>query len=261
MNYKKIYADLVDRSRSRQLLGYSEKHHVVPRCLGGVDTPSNIVELLAREHFIAHQLLIKIFPDSHGLSVAAFLMARRLNKAGSQSKEYGWIRERFAAIHSQRMKEKVFEITQPRLDYYVSRKGIPLSDAHKENVARALRGRVFTPETIAKMSLAANRKPPHSQETKEKISQGLIGNSRRKGIPNSPQLKLKIRNAHLGRKQSQEEKDKRARSRRRISDEAIRAIRADALLGQFTNAQIAGRNGSSSSHVSRILTGKMYSDV
>ena len=43
MNYKKHYDKLVDRSRNRMLDGYVEKHHIVPRCLGGADDTSNIV--------------------------------------------------------------------------------------------------------------------------------------------------------------------------------------------------------------------------
>ena len=38
---------------------YSEKHHILPRSLGGDDHPDNIVSLTAREHFIVHLLLTK----------------------------------------------------------------------------------------------------------------------------------------------------------------------------------------------------------
>lgn len=34
-----------------------EKHHVVPRSLGGTDDSSNIIRLTPREHYIAHRLL------------------------------------------------------------------------------------------------------------------------------------------------------------------------------------------------------------
>ena len=34
-----------------------DAHHVIPRCLGGTDDKSNLVELTAREHFIVHKLL------------------------------------------------------------------------------------------------------------------------------------------------------------------------------------------------------------
>jgi hypothetical protein len=60
MNYQSIYNKLIEKRRVSFVTGYSEKHHVVPKCLGGTDDSSNIVELTGREHFIAHVLLAKI---------------------------------------------------------------------------------------------------------------------------------------------------------------------------------------------------------
>jgi hypothetical protein len=53
------YYHLIKRAKDRQLVGYCEKHHIIPKCLGGSNDPSNIVALTAREHFLAHWLLIK----------------------------------------------------------------------------------------------------------------------------------------------------------------------------------------------------------
>ena len=54
MNYKLHYDKLVERAKKRKLIGYVERHHIIPRSLGEKE---NIVELTAREHFIAHLLL------------------------------------------------------------------------------------------------------------------------------------------------------------------------------------------------------------
>lgn len=43
------------------LHGYYECHHIKPRSLGGADDKNNIVKLTAREHFICHWLLVKMF--------------------------------------------------------------------------------------------------------------------------------------------------------------------------------------------------------
>ena len=40
---------------------YGEHHHIKPRSLGGTDENENIVKLTAREHFICHWLLVKIY--------------------------------------------------------------------------------------------------------------------------------------------------------------------------------------------------------
>ena len=62
MNYKLIYDSLVERGKNRILDGYGENHHIVPKSLGGNDDKSNLVKLTAREHFICHYLLTKIYP-------------------------------------------------------------------------------------------------------------------------------------------------------------------------------------------------------
>jgi hypothetical protein len=54
MNYKRIYDQLIARSQNRMTHGYTEKHHIVPRSMGGTNKKSNIAILTAREHFIAH---------------------------------------------------------------------------------------------------------------------------------------------------------------------------------------------------------------
>ena len=40
---------------------YKEAHHIVPKCLGGSNEHDNLVDLTAREHYIAHILLAKIY--------------------------------------------------------------------------------------------------------------------------------------------------------------------------------------------------------
>ncbi len=60
MNYKQIYDNLITRSKSRVIECYSEKHHIIPKCLNGTDDVENLAILTGREHFIAHLLLAKI---------------------------------------------------------------------------------------------------------------------------------------------------------------------------------------------------------
>jgi hypothetical protein len=60
MNYSAHYNLLINRAKVRTTIGYKEAHHIIPRCLGGTDDPANLVDLTAREHYIAHILLAKI---------------------------------------------------------------------------------------------------------------------------------------------------------------------------------------------------------
>ena len=60
MNYLKIYNQLIEsRKKLKRQLNYTECHHILPRCMGGNDNKDNLIDLTAREHFIAHWLLWK----------------------------------------------------------------------------------------------------------------------------------------------------------------------------------------------------------
>lgn len=87
MNYQKIYDQIIDRARDRQLDCYKEKHHVTPKCLGGSNSKSNLVELTAREHFICHLLLVEIYSGNSKLQHAAWAMA---NQTQNKNQERGY---------------------------------------------------------------------------------------------------------------------------------------------------------------------------
>ena len=106
MDYEKIYHRLVENAKSRGLDktavdGYFEKHHIVPRCRGGDDSTSNLVLFTAREHYVAHILLWKIYPEDKNLFHAAWMMSNRtLQKRDSRL--YALLKEQHAKILSSR---------------------------------------------------------------------------------------------------------------------------------------------------------------
>jgi 5-methylcytosine-specific restriction endonuclease McrA len=58
--YTKWYFNIIFNSQSRDIIGYTEKHHIIPKSLGGSNEQTNLVKLTAREHFICHWLLTKM---------------------------------------------------------------------------------------------------------------------------------------------------------------------------------------------------------
>ena len=54
---------------------YHERHHIIPRCKNGSDDKNNLIDLFAREHFIAHKLLAEENMDDAQLVHAYILMA------------------------------------------------------------------------------------------------------------------------------------------------------------------------------------------
>lgn len=263
MDYKGIYWRLVNMARDRAVpSGYTERHHVIPKCVGGTDSHENIVRFLPREHFLAHQLLVKMYPKSRGLSWAVFLMSKRAGMLGSKSRVYAWLKRTAADHISKERKGKQLPMTQKRIDAYARMTGRHITDEKRAKMATSKKGRVYSEEARKNMSAAAKKRPPIAPEIRARIGQSHIGNSHRKGIPNTPELKAKIRAAHLGRKQSQEEKDRRAASIRRITDDEIRHVRR---WGEppctLTHEQIGKLTGVSKSQVGRILRGEKYADI
>ena len=67
MNYKRIYFQIIRNRRNNPLPAgsYGEMHHIKPRSFGrseeNLDDQKNLIRLSAREHFIVHFLLYKIY--------------------------------------------------------------------------------------------------------------------------------------------------------------------------------------------------------
>ena len=63
--YLDRYYKLINHYKQLTLEGYVEKHHIIPRTLGGKNDKANIVVLTAREHFVCHLLLTKMLTDGN----------------------------------------------------------------------------------------------------------------------------------------------------------------------------------------------------
>lgn len=80
MNYTKIYNQLIEAAQNRVTpTCYTEKHHAIPRCMGGSDDKSNLVVLTAKEHYMAHRLLELMYPESKKLKFAVWAMCSMSN--------------------------------------------------------------------------------------------------------------------------------------------------------------------------------------
>jgi hypothetical protein len=99
MNYQKIHDAIINRARGRILTGYKERHHIIPKCMGGTDDITNLVNLTAREHYIVHKLLVEIYPNHHGIFkgyYAMSLLKQNNREIVITSREYNYLREEFS---------------------------------------------------------------------------------------------------------------------------------------------------------------------
>jgi hypothetical protein len=81
MNLELVYKKICERGQIRILDKsiYTEKHHIVPRCMGGHNKKTNLTKLTAKEHFICHKILCKIYPDNEKLRYAFWAMCNQKN--------------------------------------------------------------------------------------------------------------------------------------------------------------------------------------
>ncbi len=115
MDYQKHYDALIQRAQSqnRKRLKktdpeyiYYEQHHIIPDCLfinrkrngppgyilGDPDAKTNLIFLTPEEHYTAHLLLVKIYPNNYGLVRAATMMSVGRSGQRSNNKSYGWLK-------------------------------------------------------------------------------------------------------------------------------------------------------------------------
>lgn len=186
MNYPAIYEALISRARGREIDGYTERHHVVPLCLGGGDEASNLVRLTAEEHFIAHKLLVKIHPQERGLVFGLLAMTMSNRGMRASNKAFGWVRRLIAQALSD------------------SRKGVPRSREMMRKIWAGNRGRV-APEHERQRISSGLKGIPKSPEHNAKVSAALKGRpSPMKGRSHSEETKQKMREAALARRHTPE---------------------------------------------------------
>jgi hypothetical protein len=181
MNYQLHYDRLIERAKNRILSGYCEKHHIIPVCMGGSDDKENLAKLTPEEHYLAHLLLIKIYPNNYKLIWAAARMISGNENTPRKNKMYGWLRKKMAEDCSKRFKGR-FVSEETRKKQSITRTGKkcgPRSEECKKKMSAASKGKPKSEahkQALSKAKLG-KRIGPFSAEHKEKIRQGNIRTS------------------------------------------------------------------------------------
>lgn len=88
--YERFILDRAGKQPARP--AYFERHHIVPRKLGGGDEVENIIRLTPEDHFFAHLLLAKIHGGEMWAPVAFMVGGSRKDYVPTQSrKRRGWV--------------------------------------------------------------------------------------------------------------------------------------------------------------------------
>ena len=209
MDWQKHYDRLIKRARNRESEALTERHHVVPRCLGGGNEERNLVALTPEEHYIAHLILCRLHPGNQDLVVAVYLMATVANARlpMSDNKAVGWLRRKIIGVSRNAVvKAKLSEAAKvsqaalvARHELHARKIGVPRSDDTKAKVGAAHRGRKHSDEHRAAISAALKGKPK-SAEHNAKVAAAATGRpGTRLGAVTSEVTKQKMRRAQLRR--------------------------------------------------------------
>ncbi len=194
--YTKWYYDIIAKAQLRSGIGYTEKHHIIPKSIGGSDDKSNLVILTAREHFLCHLLLTKMTVGKHNRSMwhAAWKMANQKREYQDRYIVTSRIYEIIKVANAQALSEA--NTGKAKL----SQRGRPKTEEHKEKLRRANLGKKRSDESKAKQSATMTGKK-RSAEFCESVSKGLKGRvSPTKGMKYSNESKAKIAAARRGMK-------------------------------------------------------------
>lgn len=238
MDYIEIYNKIIEKAKSenRKLKCgvYYEKHHIKPRSLFkdlSKDT-NNIILLTAKEHFICHILLEKIY-DCRQMKYAIWRMCND-GKYKVSARYYEYIKQKIA-VESSKLN-----------------KGKKLSEEHKRKISIALSGKTHSVETKKKMSESYDpSKHMISEELRKQYSEAAT--KRFKGKKQTEEFKKHLSEIRKGEKNPmfgksnklfmsdekyEEYKKKLSNSLKghHVSDETREKIR------QKTKARVQGKN-------------------
>jgi hypothetical protein len=173
--YLNIYNNIIERAKSRTLEGYKEKHHIVPKSIGGTDEPENLVELTSKEHYLCHRILTKI---TEGENKRKMIYAMKIMTTNCHGHRYVPAGRVFEYVREESRKSQI---------------GVPLSEDRKMKISKSLKGKKQSEET--KRKRAEKRLGlKHSEETKKKMSQSALGRKQ------TPEAIDKIKNARAKQK-------------------------------------------------------------
>lgn len=175
------------KTRGRFACGeeYHERHHIKPKCIGGLDEEDNLIDLFAREHFEAHRLLALENPDNTKLVYAWYVITHCKNQYQERymasAEEYDEAKEAWSKQYSESIRgEKHWDCSGANNPNY----GKPRSEETKKKISRANTGKP-----------SAMKGKHHSENTRKNIS-----------IKAKERLKNKENHPWFGRNHSEESK-------------------------------------------------------
>ncbi len=211
ITYKEFIQNILD-TRGRFECGdeYHERHHITPRCMGGEDEDENLIDLFAKEHFIAHKLLAEENPDNDKLVYAWGLMA--FAKSETQCRY---------ELSPEEYEEIKIALSDARKGRYAGEQN-PMYGVRRYGSDNPNYGNHYSEDARKKISRAASNR---SEETRKKISETM-----KEKYSNQP-------NPMYGRTHSDESRKKMSESAKERCTEEWRRNMSERKKRLFENSE------------------------
>lgn len=217
MNYKWHYDRLIETRKNRdpEEGKYYEKHHIVPKSMGGDNATSNMVKLTAREHFLAHWLLWRIHRNRQMACAFAYLCGSFSIKEIKMKSSRGYEEAKLSMINT-----SCSEKTRKRMSVNWNRSVERRKKISERNIALHKEKRIgmynksHTDEykCVMKEKMKGNSNAKGYKFTKDQSKNLSIAQKERKRKPLSDEWKQTLRNVQYDKwieKYGKEEADKR----------------------------------------------------
>lgn len=202
--YTAWYENIIAKARQRvNQNDYFEKHHIIPKSLGGSNDSDNLVRLTAKEHFVCHLLLIRMTTGKNKVKMryAAWMMVKNnpyQDRKIITGRKFQMLREQMIKANKERpgpnLGKIMSEETKKKLSKSLKgRKQPTRTNEHKSKISESKKNPSI--ETRLKISIARKAQiglQKRTEETKSKMSQW------QKGVP-----KPKVKCQYCGKETSQ----------------------------------------------------------
>lgn len=188
--YTRVYQLIIKQALIRSLSDViSERHHIIPKSLGGSNCSSNLVNLTPKEHYICHLLLPKMTVDKTHRQKMLYAMWCMINGNGNSK------RHSCSARRYQIAKEELSHIRREFM---------------KANNPTRL------PEVRAKLGITGENNPAKRLEVRAKMRgpRTFVTNTAKNGVPDT--VRKKISDTLTGRKDSDEARLNKKRSKENL---------------------------------------------
>lgn len=160
--YTTWYYNIISNSQTRVIEGYTEKHHIIPKSLGGSNNSDNLTRLTAREHFICHLLLLRMTTNNNHLKMLralnAFSQSSRKNPRNLTARQYqkarlltanvpAWNKGKTLADYTPDQQKSMRKMAE-------TKRGIKQTNESNAKRSATLKNRTFTANHLANLSKA-----------------------------------------------------------------------------------------------------------